>query len=326
MEGIMNFEITEWFVNSFKSTVIHLVQQKTTRIWQFARHEAQHSKLQFFDIVGGTEVRKRTARVEDTPNMKMDHMRRGVMLHDYDWGNMVDGIDKIRMLNMPTSEYVIEAKNAFNRKKDSIMIDAFDAPVFEGEEGTTITQFPYATNANASSDKTDLTGGLTILGLRTLKKAFRKDEVLDEEGEKLLIHMAVSADELDTLLDNTEVTSADYNTVKALVHGDVDTFMGFKFHHTEQLNLEESDKYFDDTTGKYSAVQGAGAGKSTVKGFRKCVAWLDRGMINTSGEEVNAKITERDDKSYAVQAYVKMSHGSARLEDKLVRVLYVKTM
>ena len=320
------FEITEWFVNSFKNTVIHLVQQKTTRIWQYARHESQSSKLCYYDIVGGTDVRKRTSRFEDTPNMDIDHLRRGVMFNDYDWGKLVDGIDKLRMLNMPTSEYVIEAKNAFNRKKDLVMIEAFDAPVFEGEEGTRVVQFPYATNANASTDETNLNAGLTIKGLRILRKAFRKDEVLDEEGQNLTINIVVSADELDQMLANEETTSIDYNNVKALVNGEIDTFLGFKFHHSEQLGLETSDIYFDDTTGLYSAVQSAGAGKSSVKGFRKCIAWLDRGMINVTGEEVNAKITERDDKSYAAQAYMKMSIGSARMEDKLVRVLYTKVI
>lgn len=319
----MDFEITEWFVNSFKNTVIHLVQQKTTRIWQFARHESQHSKLQFFDIIGGTDVRKRTARYEDTPNMDMKHLRRGVMFNDYDWGTMVDSVDKLRMINMPTSEYVIEAKNAFNRKKDFVMIEAFDADVFEGEEATKVVSFP-TTNLHAASDGTDLDSGLTLEALRLIRKSYRKDEVLDEEGEKLTINMCCSADELDSLLGTLEVQSADYNSVKALVNGEVDTFMGFKFHHSEQLNDVVGTVYFDKATGHYSATQTPDAARTDVEGFRKIPTWVDRGMINTTAEEVMAKLDDRADKSYAAQAYMKMSIGSGRIQDKLVRMLYVK--
>jgi hypothetical protein len=45
------------------------------------------------------------------------------------------------------------------------------------------------------------------------------------EGRSILIH----ANSLSALLGETEVTSADFNTVRALVTGDINTFMGFRF-------------------------------------------------------------------------------------------------
>jgi len=41
-------------------------------------------------------------------------------------------------------------------------------------------------------------------------------------------YVVVRALALQKLLEDTEVTSSDYNTVKALVNGDLDTYMGFK--------------------------------------------------------------------------------------------------
>ena len=41
--------------------------------------------------------------------------------------------------------------------------------------------------------------------------------------------VVIHANNLASLLDETEVKSSDFNTVKALVAGQVDTYLGFKF-------------------------------------------------------------------------------------------------
>ena len=45
-------------------------------------------------------------------------------------------------------------------------------------------------------------------------------------GRHLLLH----ARGLQSLLGTTQITSVDYNSVKSLVRGEIDTFLGFKFH------------------------------------------------------------------------------------------------
>ena len=52
------------------------------------------------------------------------------------------------------------------------------------------------------------------------------------------ICIAVSGTGLDRLLANTETTSADYNSVKALVAGEMNTFMGFEFITVGARRLE----------------------------------------------------------------------------------------
>jgi hypothetical protein len=50
----------------------------------------------------------------------------------------------------------------------------------------------------------------------------------------------VSAKEISDLLGTTEVTNNLYNSVRALVDGDVDAFLGFKIVRSEQLGLASS--------------------------------------------------------------------------------------
>jgi hypothetical protein len=80
---------------------------------------------------------------------------------------------------------------------------------------------------------TSLTVATTVGGAGTnmnIEKLIEAKKLLDAgnvpmEGRCMLIH----ANTLAGLLGETQVTSADFASVKALVQGDIDTFMGFKF-------------------------------------------------------------------------------------------------
>lgn len=106
-------------------------------------------------------------------------------------------------------ELVQVVGNAIGRRMDQLVLDAL----------------------NASS--TSLTVATTIGGAGTnmnIEKLIEAKKLLDannvpSEGRCMIIH----ANNLAGMLGETEITSSDFATVKALVSGDVDTFMGFKF-------------------------------------------------------------------------------------------------
>ena len=106
-------------------------------------------------------------------------------------------------------ELVQVVGNAIGRRMDQLVIDAL----------------------NASS--TSLTVATTVGGAGTnmnIEKLIEAKKLLDannvpSEGRCMIIH----ANNLAGMLGETEITSADFATVKALVSGEVDTFMGFKF-------------------------------------------------------------------------------------------------
>jgi hypothetical protein len=132
--------------------------------------------------------------------------------------------------------------------------------------------------------------GMTVAKLRQARRILMTNEV-DVAMDPLYI--AVTAVQMDNLLGTTEVTSSDYNTVKALVQGNVDTFLGFKFVHCERLGVDGS-------------------------GDRRCIAWAKSGMHLGMWNDITTKISERADKSYATQVYVKGTFGATRTEEKKV--------
>jgi hypothetical protein len=189
------------------------------------------------------------------------------------------------MLIDPTSPYAVNGAYALGRSMDDLIIEAALGTSKTGENGDTNTVFDTVGQQIANAG-----AGLTIAKLREAKKILMQNEV-DPSVDQL--YMAVTAKQLDNLLGTTEVTSSDFNTVKALVQGDVDTFMGFKFVHIERLPVDGSS-------------------------HRRVIAWAKSGLHLGMWNDITTKISERADKSYANQVYVKGTFGATRTEEKKV--------
>jgi hypothetical protein len=96
------------------------------------------------------------------------------------------------------------------------------------------------------------------------------------------------------------VTSSDYNTVKALVQGEIDTFLGFTFVKIDGARIDGT-KILPTTT-----VGGS---------IRKCIAWQRDCLLIGLGSSPSARITERPDKNYATQVFYSMSIGATRMQE-----------
>lgn len=284
----MSFEITTAFVKQYSGNVQLLSQQRGARFRSAIREESQVGKQAFYDQIGATTARKRTERHGDTPLISTPHSRRRVGLVDYDWADLIDDLDKVRMLIDPQSAYAQNAAFAMTRAMDDVIIDAFTATAFAGEEGGTSVSFP-------SSQQIDISGTLTLAKLLEAKEMLDAAEV----DEAIPRYFACSANVLTDLLNIEQLTSADYAAVKALVHGEIDTFLGFKFIRSERLPLDRT------TTGSGS-------------GDRSCFAWAQDGVLLALGQNPVGKIEDRPDKNYSTQVYYSMAIGGTRMEEKKI--------
>jgi hypothetical protein len=132
---------------------------------------------------------------------------------------------------------------------------------------------------------------LTIAKLRQAKFIL-DDNNVDEDDQRII---ALSAKQLQDLLRTTEATSADYNTVKALVAGQIDTFLGFRFRLVDK---------------SFFAYDGA-------TGIRTIVAYAKSGLRMTdSGRSVHVDV--RPDRSHSLQIRTVASIGAARMEEAKV--------
>jgi hypothetical protein len=279
----MSSQITTAFVQQYSANIQMLSQRMGSLLRDKVRLESVVGKNAFFDQVGKVTAVLKTSRHSDTPQIDTPHARRRVSLADYEFADLIDQQDKVRLLIDPTSSYAQAAAMAMGRAMDDVIITAALGTSFTGETGSTSTTLPSAQKiAEAGTD------GLTIAKLRTAKEKFDLASV----DPSIQRYMIVSPRQITDLLGTTSVTSSDFNTVKALVQGEVDSFMGFKFITSNRLSIESSK--------------------------RKCIAFASDGIALGVGKDVSARIDERADKSYATQVYYCMSIGATRMEEEKV--------
>lgn len=282
----MSFEVNTAFVQQYTTNVSLLLQQRGSKLREACTMGSYTGKAaKAVEQVGPVTALAKTSRHADTPLISTPHDARWVFPTDFEWADMIDDQDKLRMLIDPTSPYAQNGAYALGRALDDLIITAALGTAKTGENGTTNTAFATATQQIAVGGT-----GLTIAKLRQAKKILMQNEV-DVANDPL--YLAVTATQIDNLLGTTEVTSADYNTVKALVQGQIDTFMGFKFIQTERLGVDGS-------------------------GDRRCFAWAKSGLHVGMWNDITTRISERADKSYATQVYVKGTFGATRTEEKKV--------
>lgn len=309
----MSQEITTAFVQQYSSNVFHLSQQKGSRLKPCVRNEMQVGKSAFYDRIGSVTATKLVGRHQSTPQIDTPHSRRRVTLNDYAHADLIDDMDKIRMLIDPQSEYVMAFAWALGRAMDDEIIAAMGGNAYGGEDGTTtvaLTSTQKFVCQNGSSAGTNL----TVDSLRAVKKIFDANDV----DESIPRYFGITSSQLASLLGQTAVTSADYNSVKALVQGQINSFMGFNFVRLERFGTQSSSLTYSYTDGS------VGSGSGDANGYRKCYAWAQNGMLLATGKDITGKITERDDKNYAKQVYASMSVGATRMEEVKVVEVYAK--
>jgi len=308
----MSFQIDDWRVQQYTNNVYTLSQQKGSRLKAAVRSESVRGKNAFIDRIGAVAAQLRVSRHSDSPQIDTPHSRRMLSLSDYEWGDLVDQQDKVRLINDPTNEYSMSAMWAMGRSMDDVIINAALGTAYSGEAGGTAVTFPNAQRLVSVS-----AGAQANLNVQALRRAKRELDSADVDPS-IPRFIAINSSALESLLSATEVTSADYNSVKALVQGEIDTFLGFKFLRLERLPVSLAvGSSFDTSTG----AVGSGGG-SVAAGSRAMIAWAQDGLALGIGMDPVGRIQERADKSFATYVYMMMSLGAVRVEeDKVVEII-----
>ena len=279
----MSFQITEAFVQAFSTNFLHLSQQSTSRLESRVRVEpgivGDSKKI---NRIGATAAQKKTTRHGDTPLIETPHSTRWIDLDDYEWADLVDQLDKKKMLADPTSEYMKAGIAAMNRSKDDVVYAAMrgSARTLSGTTALTAGQ-KIAVGA----------AGLTKAKIIGARKLFRANEADEENGEKLF-HM-YSSEALEDVLGDTTLTSGDFLKVNMLQSGDLKgMWAGFEWVPFERAAKVGNDRFL--------------------------CSWAKSGVALGVGAEIMTRLTERADKSYALQPYACMSIGAVRVEEAKV--------
>ena len=290
----MSDEIVVGYHIDYRANIELLLQQKDSRFRSAVMVENFTGKsARPVEQIGAVTAQKRTTRHADTPLIETPHSARWVYPVDYEWADLIDDQDKLRRLSDPTSPYAVNGANSMRRAMDDEIIAAFFATSSTGENGSGTEAFS-STYQVAETVGAAAATGMNIAKLRSAKQKMMAAEV-DVDNDPLFC--AISSVQHDELLAETQATSLDFNTRPVLVEGRIRSFMGFNFIDSERLGVDSSS-------------------------YRRCPAWAKSGMCLGVWEDIMTKISERGDKSYATQVYVRGTFGATRLEQgKVTEIL-----
>lgn len=295
-------QITTAFVQDYKTTVMMLTQQMGSRLRNLVTFDTYTGKSgKAVEQFGATKAVKRTARHADTPLIDVPQNARWVFPVDYEWADLIDDQDKLRMAIDPTSPIAQSGSMAMGRAMDDEILGAFYGVAKTGENGTTNTSFD-TTNQIVGPNVGGTSSGLNVAKLREAKRILMSNNV-DLNAEE--INCVITSKEHDSLLNEIQIVNTDFNDRPVLVDGRVQRFLGINFYHME----------FSDTASFDNASSMLNSTNRYVPIFTPKAMHL--GLWN----DTEAKMSERADKGYATQVYLRSTVGATRIDEKrIVRV------
>ena len=276
-------DITTAYVKQYTDNIRLNAQQRGTKLRGAVEVDTEFTgEFKFYDQMGKDEMEEKLSRNQDTPTDSADHKRRRITKRDFVHNKLLDLEDQLAMIVDPKGKYSISAGYAAGRKTDDVIIEAFDAVAYSGKEGSVPVSFDA--NMQVAAGGTGLTKAKMLSAMNKLD-----DNDVEEEDR----HIACAPRQIVNLLGTVEVASSDYNVIKALVEGQINTWLGFQFHKTTRLG-----------------VNGANA--------RKVYCWHRWAIQLAVQKEPTGRADQRPDKNYAWQVFMSMSIGATRLEEERI--------
>lgn len=169
-----------------------------------------------FARMGKGLANQKASQADITP-MDIAHDRQTANMANWNAGDYTDIFDQAEVCYDERSELAQTIAKAISRREDQIIIDAMAAVTFAATndlDPDTGRVFDISATRN-----------FDLSAVRSAAGHF--DDIEAEDSDR---HIVLRAQAMQKLLEDTEVTSTDFNTVKALVNGDLKTYMGFTFH------------------------------------------------------------------------------------------------
>lgn len=277
----------------YSRIILPLARQERSLLYDRVHVKSDITGKCFYqDQIGKWEMSAKTTVNPDTPQNDPNLSRTRIDIATYNDARMLDRSLRLQEFSDPMSETSYCISSAVGIQMDKLIYDALGGTAHRGETGATSVTFPAAKTVKVDLETSGTNTGLTTTKIRRAK------QMLDAQGVPTYDRTFVcSSRGLEQLLGTTVVTNSDYNSIRALVSGELDTWLGFKFVVLPDGIINVSSNIAD-----YYAFHKTG---------------ICFGML----EELFLRVEERADKSYSKQIYYEINAGAGRLEEaKVIKV------
>jgi len=331
-------QITEGLKEQFAKNIQLVIQQEGSKLRKLVTNGTQDTDVISFESMDTHEAERRN-KVPEAQGSMFGHYaeenapdqltrvefrtvslsRRYLTASAYHWNSTLDSSDKINLLSDPTSHFPKMAGWAIGRQQDRVIIEAFAAPVRAGRSGNRVINFDvsgsvvpvglevadvaHTLNAQVAEGANAEIMEQKRAGL-TVEKIIKAHHILKKRSYGMYdkLYLLCSSSQIAELLSDPQITSHDYNTVRALVTGEVNSFMGFNFIVSEMLGG------IYDVTGN--------AGRFAV---RDCYAFNESAVrFNTVNGSIKRVIKELEEYHLATFMYYSEHFGASRDSEKAI--------
>lgn len=277
----MAITISNAFVQEYTDVVRHLAQQGDSRLRPHVYETPSGGEAYHFERLGATDAVAKSGAREATPVADSPWTNRTAHPITMQWADTIEHSDKVQMIVDPQSAYAQNGAMAMRRAIDDEIIASAIRAAADKAGGS--NAFPAGQVLGTASQAMDLDF------VTQVNEKFQANDVDPDEPKCFVI----SPSEVRTMLNIAELTSSDYQAVKALsANGMVQNFLGFTWILSNRLAI---------TTG-----------------YRSCLAFTTRGIGLTVNQDLFVRIAERADLSHLIQVYLEWTMGAVRVEDEHV--------
>lgn len=296
----MSFTVDVSFATKFADDFHALAQQTVSRLEGYVRRRPGTIVGEAFTVetIGTTEAEVNPSRHSDIVYADMTHARRYADMRDLRAAELFDSLDKLKLAADPMSYYNTNLIAAVNRGKDKAIIDALLGGVRTTSGTSALPAGQIISSGTTGMSLTKLIQAKELLdGAEMDDSAFFQRMGMAQTKEDPYGNLMnpsyvliVGVKQMTNLLSDSTVRDVDANSIKALVSGSLNTYMGFRFIRVPDALLPKSGN------------------------DRQCIAYAPRAIEYGVGLDTSASIKEIAHKD-GWQILAKASIGAARAED-----------
>ena len=205
--------ITNAFVTLFDAEVKQAYQGESSLLGCVRLRQGVQGNTYKFPKLGKGSATARIPQTDVTP-LNVTYSQVTATMSDYNAAEYSDIFHQAKVNFDERQELVQVVSKAIGRRMDQLILDGLDAASSPSTVAKTVVTSGSATASNLNVGK-----------LIAAKKALDANNVPFDDR-----HIIVHANNLSGLLGDERAISGDFATVKALVAGEINTFLGFRFY------------------------------------------------------------------------------------------------
>ena len=283
-----NDTIKQVTLDAFQQGVIHLVQQKATKLRAWVDDWSPDAETGNWDRLGAAEAGIKTRRMA-TPEMDRVWSRRTAIASPYNDAEIIEQEDPTRMLEDPKSHIIRSIGYSMGRKMDDIIIGAAVGNATNSVRASDGSNTPTDIALPAGQILGDYGTPISFDVITNVVEIFNSHDLEDVE-----IVAVVGPRQVRELMNLTEVTSADYVMANALMSNKiVSGWYG--------MDWVMSNRLIHPTTAQTQCL------------------FMTRDAVGFHiPQDVTTKCSEDPGLSYAWRPYAQFDAGAVRLEEEKV--------